>query len=133
MTLLQAADVPRWLHRFEHFHDSVITACRVSSSTGETTLVVTILAPDTESLVSGWSEVTLKFARISSLDLQVDPNTVWFVLSELYVVAEGDLIGFQFEELGDAPATMNDLVSSSLHVVASHVQWGWKPAPDKGR
>lgn len=116
-------ELTAWNERFVSFNDAVLKSWSVMFALTTPVLETVIEAQDQVS-PSGWSLVTIRLSRVSSLRFCDGPKASYQVLSNgLHTLFETGRVGLEFGDSIDAPESFSELMASPCHVVAEALEW----------
>jgi hypothetical protein len=132
LTNLDENDIDSWRGRFFSFNDGVIRRCRSEFVEGGFTIDFDVEAQDAENAASGWSLVSIRLLKCSSIRVAYDSNISFDVLSNgIHILSDGTQIGLEFGEFADEPQSLAELMTSPRHAVAAFIEWSVRDAlPD---
>ena len=122
-------ELTAWSSRFASFNDAVLKSWAVKFAATGAVLEVVIEAQDQES-PSGWSLVSLRLCKVTSLRFCDGPKASYQVLSNgLHALLDTGCVALEFGDFIDIPESLTELMSSPCHAVAETLEWGVQPVP----
>ncbi|TVP76010.1 MAG: hypothetical protein EA353_12810 [Puniceicoccaceae bacterium] len=112
-----------WNDRFAKFNDAVLKSVSVNFTSVSPVFEMVLEAQDQESS-TGWSLVTIRLSKVTSLRFCDGPRSSYQVLSNgLHTLLEGETFALELGDFIDDPESLSELMVSPCHVVGEILEW----------
>jgi uncharacterized protein YceK len=114
--------------RFCSFNDGVLRRWDLVYSDAGPIVNINIEVQDRSLGELCWSMVNIRLSGCSSIRFVESRKSNYQVLSNgLHIIFDDEQIGVEFGDFTDAPRSLEELISSPIHVVAKRIEWQLAP------